>query len=106
VGRHPGGVAATSDQSEQATAAGSADHDFAAGDQRQGLPGQIAVLGLMGVRVVHARRDDVIDPFPQARTRIGEFGQFQQFRATEFGQPDATHIVTVRESPRPRLAVG
>ena len=86
------GVAAAVEQSDDAlTAADRRADELGAGDQRQLLRGQVAVLDLVGVGEVDARGRDVVELLAGPGRRVGEVDDVQDLGAAEAGDLHGTH---------------
>ena len=95
-------VAAGADEADE-PAAGLVAHDrLGAGYQREGLLGEVGILGLVGVGVVDAGREHVEDALAGLRFRIGQVPDDEGLGAAELGDLDGAHEPTVRgETKRP-----
>ena len=70
--------------------------DLGAGDERQGLRGEVGILGLVGVRVVDPGVVDVEEQLVGVRHRIGHVGELQYLRSTELPNDHGAHGGTLR----------
>ena len=95
VHRDAFGVAAARDHAQQPVAVCAAHHDLAARDEWQGLPGKVRVLGLVGVGVVDASRQNLEHLFAVASYGIGSFADDEFLGTAELGEVDSSHTATL-----------
>jgi hypothetical protein len=95
--QHPGvggrllGVPAPGQQADQPPPVVGADDDLAARDERQALPAEVRVLGLVGVGVVDARGQDVEHLLAVTGNRVGQFADDQGLGSAELGDLYRAH---------------
>ena len=95
VGERLLGIAARGRDREHPSSRRVTAHDLGAGDERQRLPGEIAVLGLVGVRVVDTGGVDVDQGQTVTRDGVGQVDEVEHLGATEPGDLDRTHTATL-----------